>query len=344
MPASALNSHPPDRVSGCFPAGGRRFSRAMPAVTPPTGRRIYRNAIMDSARWDGFRPRSDDIVIATSYKAGTTWLQGICACLVFQAPEPPVPQDELTPWLDAVFSGPIDEVLAQLDGLSNRRYIKTHLPFDGLPYHPQVKYVFVGRDGRDVFMSLWNHWNNMSPEFVAALNDAPDRPGPPFPPPPDDIRAAFDDWLSTGTFPWERDGYPFWSHLAHARTWWDQRHRENVLHVHFADLLADLDGEMRRISAFLDIPVDEGRWPALVEAVRFDAMKAKAGKLAPGATKGVWKDTKNFFHKGTNRRWEGVLTAEQAARYERIAAERLDPALARWLAHGRRQAGDPKRA
>src|SRR4029077_3375355 len=114
----------------------------MAAHARPTVTRVYQNALMNSARWDGFRPRRDDIVIATSYKAGTTWLQGIRACLIFQAPEPPVPQDELTPWLDANFSGPIEEVLAQLDGLTNRRYIKTHLPLDCLPYFDQVKYIF----------------------------------------------------------------------------------------------------------------------------------------------------------------------------------------------------------
>lgn len=308
----------------------------------PAVRHLYRNALMNSARWEGFRPRGDDIIISTSYKAGTTWLQGICACLIFQAPEPPVPQDELTPWLDANFSGPIEDVLAQLDLLTNRRYIKTHLPLDGLPYFDEVKYIFVGRDGRDVFMSLWNHWNNVSPEFRAAINDAPDRVGAPFPPPPDDLRAAFDDWLSIGTFEWEQDGFPFWSHFSHAQSWWDYRHLGNLLHVHFADLLADLDGEMRRIASFLDIPVDECIWPGLVNAVRFEAMRANAAKMAPGATKAAWKDTANFFHKGTNRRWEGVLSPEQISRYERIAAERLDPALGRWLERGRLHAGDPK--
>ena len=32
---------------------------------------------------------------------------------------------------------------------------------------------------------------------------------------------------------------------------------------------------------------------------------------APGADKGLWKDVNNFFHKGTNRRWEGVLTDDR---------------------------------
>ena len=35
--------------------------------------RIYQNHHLDSTRWDKFIPRPDDIVITTSYKAGTTW-------------------------------------------------------------------------------------------------------------------------------------------------------------------------------------------------------------------------------------------------------------------------------
>ena len=116
----------------------------------------YQNAIMNSSRWENFEPREDDILIATSYKAGTTWMQGICAALVFQQPQPPVPQDDLSPWLDANFA-PIDDVLAQLDALTNRRYIKTHAPLDGIRYYDTVKYIFIGRDGKDVFMSMWNH-------------------------------------------------------------------------------------------------------------------------------------------------------------------------------------------
>ena len=50
----------------------------------PTRTRHYQNAVMNSAKWDSFIPRPDDIIITTSYKAGTTWLQGICAALVFQ--------------------------------------------------------------------------------------------------------------------------------------------------------------------------------------------------------------------------------------------------------------------
>lgn len=288
---------------------------------------------MDSERWKEFAARDDDIVITTSYKAGTTWMQGICAALVFQQPRPPVPQDELTPWLDARFA-PIEMVLQQLEGLSNRRYIKTHTPLDGIRFFDCVKYIFVGRDGRDVWMSMWNHWHNMQPESIDALNNAEDRQGPLMAHAADDIQPAFDAWLSKGTFPWENNGYPFWSHLHHAQTWWDYRYLPNILFVHFDDLLKDLDGQMRRISAYLDIPIDENIWPDLVEGVTFKSMKANAHHMAPGATGETWKDNSNFFHQGRNRRWESALTRAQSDAYERLAERELDPELARWLERG----------
>ena len=298
----------------------------------PTVKKHYQNVFIESERWNAFTPRNDDIIITTSYKAGTTWVQGICAALVFQSAEPPGTLDDQSPWLDALFE-PVEDVIARLDAIENRRYLKTHLPLDAIPYQPSTKYIFVGRDGRDVWMSMWNHWNNMQPAVIEGFNNAPSAKGPKLPLPPEDINAAFDDWLAKSPFAWERDGYPFWSHHYHAQTWWDFRHLDNILFVHFADLLQDLDGQMRRISSYLDIPVDESIWPDLVHSVTFDQMKSNADKRAPGADKGLWKDTKNFFHKGTNRRWEGVLTDDQLRRYEALMADLLEPGLARWLVH-----------
>ena len=94
-------------------------------------------------------------------------------------------------------------------------------------------------------------------------------------------------------------------------------------------------GERRRISAYLDIPVNEALWPTLWHSATFNAMKANAEKMAPASTIGLWKDTAGFFHSGTNRRWDGVLTGDQIARYRQLVAERLEPQLAQWLEHGR---------
>ena len=300
---------------------------SLPEVT-----RIYQNTFFDSTRWDGFKPRDGDIIISTSYKGGTTWTQAICGALIFQSPDPPAPLDELSPWIDSMYH-PIEDVLDRVETMTYRRYVKTHLPLTAVPYYDNVHYIFVGRDGRDVWMSLWNHFRNMKPEVVQALNDNPLRKGPEVPPVATNINEGFDEWMSKSLYPWERDGYPAWSLHNHAQTWWNYRHLDNILCVHFADMLDDLNGQMRRIAAYLDIPVNEDVWPALVQSVTFDEMKRNFATRAPGSSRGVWKDTKNFFHKGTNRRWEGVLSADQIRRYESLITELMEPNLVRWLVH-----------
>ena len=41
-----------------------------------------------------------DIIISTPPKCGTTWVQMICALLILQEPELPLPLGTLSPWID----------------------------------------------------------------------------------------------------------------------------------------------------------------------------------------------------------------------------------------------------
>jgi aryl sulfotransferase len=106
--------------------------------------------------------------------------------------------------------------------------------------------------------------------------------------------------------------------------------------LHFEELRVDLPGQMRRIAAFLDIPIDETRFPAMVEHCSFAWMKANATKIMPlgGA---FWDGgAQTFINKGTNGRWRDVLTPEDSRRYESIACDQLGDDCAPWLATGRR--------
>ena len=114
------------------------------------------NLVSDSARWDGFEFRPDDIVISTPPKCGTTWTQMICALLVFQTTTFDRTLDLISPWLD-MQTRDLVSVRADLDAQTHRRFIKTHTPYDGLPHDPRVTYICVGRDPRDVFRSWDNH-------------------------------------------------------------------------------------------------------------------------------------------------------------------------------------------
>jgi len=91
---------------------------------------------------------------------------------------------------------------------------------------------------------------------------------------------------------------------------------------------------MRRIAAFLDIPVKEARFPIMVEHCGFAWMKANATRSTPlgGA---FWdRGAAVFINKGTNGRWRDTLTEQDTARYEAIARERLGEDCAAWLAAG----------
>lgn len=301
--------------------------------TLPERTRTYQNHHLDSTRWDAFTPRANDIVIATSYKAGTTWTQAIVANILFPDQSFPAPVWQMSPWLDMRLHQP-DDLLAMLESQPHRRFIKTHLPLDGLRYLPELKYIFVSRDGRDVFMSLWNHYTNYTDAAFARFNDAPGRVGAELPRPPADIHALWKNWCTRGWFGWEADGWPFWSHLGVTQSWWQHRHQPNILVLHYADMKADTAAAVRRIADFIGAGLSPARLERVVAAVSFEAMKSSGDIYAPrgGAT---WKGgTETFMNKGTNGRWRDVLSPEELPLYDAACDRALSPDCRAWLEHG----------
>ncbi len=317
----------------------------MPKPSRPA-RRTYRTWILDSSRWEHYRPRPDDVVIATYPKAGTTWMQRIVGLLVFQSPEPQ-PIMQISAWIDRRFPEPIEAVAARVEAQTHRRFLKTHLPPDGLPIHDEVRYIHVARDGRDVCMSYHNHIRAFTPEALAAL----DRAGledaaiaRPYPRVPADPTLFFRDWITQGSVPGQEDGWPGLSYFEFERGYWDERRRPNLLLVHYNDLKADLAGEMCRIADFLGIAVEPKAWPALVAAATFEAMRRDGDALMAETKRMFEGGASRFFHKGSNERWRGVLSAEDLALYEDKVTAKFPPACAAWVAQGRLVAGDPRLA
>lgn len=291
----------------------------------PRKQRELHNHHFDSTIWNDLGFRDDDIIIATYAKSGTTWVQQIVAQLLFRG-DPDLEVAEMSPWLDLRVP-PKDVKLPWVESQTHRRFLKSHLPVDALVFSPKAKYLYIGRDGRDVVWSLYNHHANANQAWYDALNDTPGRIGALIEPPPTDIRRYWRDWL-------DRDGHPFWPFWENVRSWWEIRRLSNVMLVHFTNLKRDLPGQMRRIAAFLDIPIDESRWEVIVEYCSFEWMKKNATKSVPLG--GAFWDAgaEIFINKGVNGRWADTLTAEEAAQYEARAMEQLGSDCARWLASG----------
>lgn len=295
------------------------------AIVWPKKTRELHNHHFDSTIWNDFEFRGDDIIVGTYAKSGTTWMQQIIGQMLF-GPNPDLEVAEMSPWLDLRVP-PKDVKLPEIAAQRHRRFLKTHLPVDALVFSPSAKYIYIGRDGRDVVWSMYNHHVNANRQWYEALNDTPGRIGPPIAPPPDDIRQYWRDWL-------DRDGHPFWPFWENVRSWWAIRHLPNVLFVHFADLKRDMAGQMRRIGAFLEITIDEPKWPTIHEYCSFDWMKQHATKSVPlgGA---FWDGgAQVFIHRGVNGRWTNTLTREDVTEYDQRANNELGTECARWLATG----------
>ena len=301
--------------------------------------RSYRAFMQDSSRWDHFAPRQGDIAICTQAKCGTTWMQRIVSLLVFQSPEP-CPIMEISPWIDSAFSMPLDVMLAIVDAQTHRRFVKSHLPFDGLPSYDEVRYIHVGRDPRDACMSLFNHWSAMVPFAFDQLDAATPGELGPVPRTPDDLRSFWRRWFTRGVLPGMQDGYPDVSFVGLETSYWRARRRANLLLVHYNDLKADLDGEMRRIAAFLGIETAAALWPRLVEAASFEAMKRDGPILMGGASAAFEGGSDRFLFKGSNGRWKDELSADDWVLADKLV-DRFPPGLRSWVQNGRLVAGDP---
>jgi len=303
--------------------------------------KIYKTWAHDSTRWEYYEPRDGDVVIATHSKCGTTWMQRIVSLLIFQSPEP-IPVLEISPWIDARFIMPVEVLRDHIEAQRHRRFVKSHLPFDGLPHYEQIRYIHVGRDARDACMSFFNHCSAFTPAAYEALDQSAPELGP-YPRCPEDPREFWRRWFTRGVLADARDGYPDVSFFDLEATYWRARHAENLLLVHYNDLKADLEGEMRRVAQFLSIEPPREVWPSLVQAATFEAMKRDGKTLLGRANDFFEGGADRFLFKGSNGRWRDVMTADDLALYGK-AARRFTPELARWIENGRLVAGDPRAA
>jgi len=271
-----------------------------------------KHPLMDSTRWNNFPFRDDDIVVATYSKSGTTLTQQILAQLILDA-DPGVFGCDVSPWPEA---GPEGLMLERAAAQTHRRFLKTHLPLWNLVYSPRAKYITVGRDPRDVAWSLHNHFMGFNPEVARQLE---------IPPPNPNVRLFYLDFLKGRV-----QDLPYWPHI---QSWWDVRALPNLLTLHYADLISDMPGQIRRIARFLDIALDESRLTLMVEHCSLRHMRKVCA--ASEAINHAFRDgAETFINKGTNGRWRDLLTQADIDLCDQIAARELTPDCASWLRNG----------
>ena len=94
-----------------------------------------------------YKPADDDVFVATFPKCGTTWTQQIIYLILNNG----IPEKNNKEFASNTFL----EYFGSKSML--KPIIKTHLPFDLLPYNPKAKYLFVIRNPKDTAVSLFYH-------------------------------------------------------------------------------------------------------------------------------------------------------------------------------------------
>jgi hypothetical protein len=226
----------------------------------------------------------------------------------------------------------------------HRRFIKTHTPLDGLPMRDDIKYVVVGRDPRDVMVSMEHHRANMDLERVLALRgqavgneDLDFLPPRPFV--SEDPTERFLMFVRRS----DMGELNLTAVLHHLDTAWQLRHQPNVEMCHYADFSTDLPDEIVRLADFLDIKVTRERAKRLAAEATLDRMRDRAEDVIPNAG-AIWRDDRAFFRAGSFGEWRTRVNEDVLAEYDRTVTDIASPELATWAHHGRLACGiDPAR-
>jgi hypothetical protein len=159
-------------------------------------------------------------------------------------------------------------------------------------------------------------------ERAAAIDGIELGPLRPPRPRPDGERDRFWQWVDDET-PSTQVGSSLRRTVEHLQTFRDAAGDLDVVYLHYDDLKADLEGQMRQMAARLGIDVDEHRWPRLVQAATFESMRSRAGTTVPGGGPEHWIDPAAFFSRGTSGQWRDLLDDADLARYAARAGARV---------------------
>ena len=180
-----------------------------------------------------FRPRPDDVMVVTSPKAGTTWLQQLTHQLRTKGS---MAFDEIStavPWLELAHD--LGQDLEAPQPGSPPRLFKTHAWYDDCP--KGARYIVGVRAPEDVawsFFRFFDGWFIQPPGSVSFET------------------FAHEFILKRGRPASRMENASYWHHLVSWLEYAKQRPKANdVLLVCFEDLKHDLEAQVRRIAAFL---------------------------------------------------------------------------------------------
>lgn len=281
-----------------------------------------------------FQPRPDDIFFASLPKTGTTWGKALLYTIIeFAALANKLPttdQNEynsavldmekfgvdeknphaLVPTLETyLFNSGNDEQydISIFSDFPSPRLLHTHLPFHTLPLLVRsslnCKIVYIARNPRDSFVSLWKFYNRLTGQGSLYLEGDLNK------------ETVFDAFCSGFYY-----GGPFAESVL---SYWHEskRNPNQVLFVTYEDLQADCVGWVKRLGLFLgcSTPLLEENAQKIAEKCSFDALSnLQVNRKGKVGTRKYGMKNAFFFREGKVGEWKKHFTPQME---ERIYSE-----------------------
>ncbi|XP_059645028.1 cytosolic sulfotransferase 13-like [Cornus florida] len=258
-----------------------------------------------------FQAQDTDILLITNPKSGTTWLKALLFTLVnriryrdtkIQHPLLTNNPHDLVPFLE--FDLHFDKQVPDLTSFTSPRLFCTHLPLVLLPKSVKdsaCKLVYLCRNPRDTFVSLWHFTNNFRAQKMS-------------------LEEAFDMFCQGINV-----CGPLWDHVL---GYWKEslEKPEKVLFLKYEEMKEQPTLHLRRLAEFLGCPFSpeeetEGVVDEIVRLCSFENLSNlevnTSGNLSTG------RQNKVFFRRGEVGDWKNYLTPEMAERLDQIIEQKL---------------------
>jgi hypothetical protein len=193
-----------------------------------------------------FSPRPSDVIISPYGKSGTTWTQQIVHGLRTRGDMDFDDISRVVPWLETSTDLGID---LDAEQKAAPRAFKSHLPYMAVP--KGCRYIVPVRNPRDALVSLYRFFENwwFEPGSITVDEFARGR------------------YFKRGED--SAEGSDYWTHFS---SWWAVRDDPSVLLLAFENMKRDLPGTVKRIAAFLEIPLDDQLEEIVVRQASLDFM------------------------------------------------------------------------
>ncbi|CAI0437819.1 unnamed protein product [Linum tenue] len=263
-----------------------------------------------------FEPRSDDILLTSFPKTGTTWLMALCHNILHRHDDREEEEDdvlttvnlhEVVPTLDVFFlHDQVQDLVLNSNRSTGGRLLHTHLPYTCLPEavrNSGCKIVHVTRNPKDTMVSMWHFYNKIFDVFP--------------------MEGAVESFCN-GVLPWG----PFHEHVI---GYWEESKRrpDEVLFLTYEDLCRDPKKEVRKLASFLGKPFSPAGNGCEDEEVEKVLWLSSLGRLKElEVNKNVVSEltqipNSSFFRKGTVGDWKNYLTPQMAERIDQLTQLKL---------------------